>query len=386
MKTLIELYDAQPIDNVLGAEMFKPEEVVLICPPDVAENEGLRSSLKTYFKTRGCAVKVTFVPASLLDAAKVESTLRRVLESREDCAIDISGGSDAALFAAGAISGQTPVFTYSWKKNTFYEIKNAPFARNLPCTIRLNAEACFLMAGGTLLPGRMDNRLLKDRLPQIDRLFSVYSAYRRIWNRQVSFFQKLTDEDEDSLLVKGSRTGKAAHGRVTADEALLRDLEAAHLITELRVTDEEVSFRYPDEMVRFWLRDMGSALELQVYRACLAADCFDDVILSAVVNWSADGKENRRSAVTNEIDVMAVRGIQPVFISCKTCEIKTEALNELAILRERFGGKLSRALIVTSSPSKGRDVMRRRAAELGIEVVEWNDLETERLAARLRDR
>lgn len=386
MKTLIELYDAQPIDNVLGAEMFQPEEVVLICPPDVAENEGLRSSLKTYFKTRGCAVKVTFVPASLLDAAKVESTLRRVLESREDCAIDISGGSDAALFAAGAISGQTPVFTYSWKKNTFYEIKNAPFARNLPCTIRLNAEACFLMAGGTLLPGRMDNRLLKDRLPQIDRLFSVYSAYRRIWNRQVSFFQKLTDEDEDSLLVKGSRTGKAAHGRVTADEALLRDLEAAHLITELRVTDEEVSFRYPDEMVRFWLRDMGSALELQVYRACLAADCFDDVILSAVVNWSADGKENRRSAVTNEIDVMAVRGIQPVFISCKTCEIKTEALNELAILRERFGGKLSRAMIVTSSPSKGRDVMRRRAAELGIEVVEWNDLETERLAARLRER
>lgn len=386
MKTLIELYDAQPIDNVLGAEMFQPEEVVMICPPEVAENEGLRSSLKTYFKTRGCAVKVTFVPASLLDAAKVENTLRRVLESREDCAIDISGGSDAALFAAGAISGETPVFTYSWKKNTFYEIKNAPFARNLPCTIRLNAEACFLMAGGTLLPGRMDNRLLKDRLPQIDRLFSVYSAYRRIWNRQVSFFQKLTGEDEKSLLVKGSRTGKAAHGRVTADEALLRDLEAAHLITELRVTDEEVSFRYPDEMVRFWLRDMGSALELQVYRACLAADCFDDVILSAVVNWSADGTENRRSAVTNEIDVMAVRGIQPVFISCKTCEIKTEALNELAILRERFGGKFSRALIVTSAPAKGRDVMRRRAAELGIEVVEWNDLETERLAARLRDR
>ena len=81
---------------------------------------------------------------------------------------------------------------------------------------------------------------------------------------------------------------------------------------------------------------------------------------------------------------MAVRGIQPVFISCKTCEVKTEALNELAILRDRFGGKTSRALIVTSaSPSKSRAVMRRRAAELDIEVVEWDDLPLDRLTVRL---
>ncbi|MBR6185591.1 MAG: DUF1887 family protein [Clostridia bacterium] len=383
MKTLIELYDEQPIENVLGAEMFRPQEMVLICPPDVKKNTGLLKSLKAYFRHRGCPVKVTFVSTSLLDAVKVENTLRQVLQSREDCAIDISGGSDAALFAAGAISGQTPVFTYSWKKNTFFEIKNAPFARDLPCTIRLNAEACFLMAGGTLLPGREDNRTLKARLPQIDRLFSVYCAHRRVWNRQVSYFQKLAAAGENGLTARGGRTGKADHGMVTADEGLLRDLEAAGLIRALSVTDDEVSFRYADETVRFWLRDMGSALELQVYRACLAADCFDDVILSAVVNWNAD--DARRNAVTNEIDVMAVRGIQPVFISCKSSEIKTEALNELAVLRDRFGGKLSRALIVTSaSPGKSRSVMRRRAAELGIEVVEWDDLQTERLAERLR--
>ena len=385
MKTLIELYDDMPIKNVLGAEMFQPQEMVLVCPPDVAKNAGMRKSLITYFKLRGCPVKVTFVSTSLLDAVKVENTLRQVLESREDCAIDISGGSDAALFAAGAISGQTPVFTYSWKKNTFFEIKNAPFARDLPCSIRLNAEACFLMAGGTLLPGREDNNALKDRLPQIDRLFSVFSAYRRVWNRQVSYFQKLAGAGEKSLQVSGARTGKADHGLVTADEPLLRELEADGLIEELRITDTDVSFRYPDETVRFWLRDMGSALELQVYRACLAAECFDDVILSAVVNWNPD--DPKRSAVTNEIDVMAVRGIQPVFISCKTCEIKTEALNELAILRERFGGRISRAMIVTSAPpSKNHSNMRRRAAELGIEVVEWNDLQTDCLAARLRDR
>ena len=32
-----------------------------------------------------------------------------------------------------------------------------------------------------------------------------------------------------------------------------------------------------DETVRFWLRDIGSVLELQVYRACIEAGCFDDI-------------------------------------------------------------------------------------------------------------
>jgi len=83
--------------------------------------------------------------------------------------------------------------------------------------------------------------------------------------------------------------------------------------------------------------------------------------------------------------VMAVRGTQPVFISCKTCEIKTEALNQLAILRDRFGGKGSRAIIVTSAAgTKSRGVMRRRAAELDIEVIEWDDLALDKLVERLK--
>ena len=382
MKTLIELYDERPIENVLGTEVFRPEETVFICPPEVAEDGRMKKSLAAYFALRGCPVRISFVPVSLLDAVKVEKSLRKVLETYEDCAIDIAGGTDAALFAAGAVSGNVPVFTYSRKKNAFFEIKNAPFARNLPCDVRLNAEACFLMAGGTLLPGREDNVKLRTRLDDIDRLFEVYSAYRRVWNRQISYFQKISSASDPELRAAGSRSCKADHGTVTADAGLLRALADKGLIRELAVDAENVSFRFLDEMTRFWLRDMGSVLELQVFRACLRAGCFDDVVLSAVVNWQAG--DRKRDAVTNEIDVMAVRGVQPVFISCKTSDIKTEALNELAILRDRFGGKGSRAVIVTSAQgSRGRAVMRRRAAELEIEVIEWQDLALDRLTERL---
>ncbi len=384
MRTLIELYDTSPIRNVLATVMFRPQEMILICPPEVAEDPNQKRSLRDFFAYLNCPVKLTLIPVTLLDAGKTERVLREVLESHQDCAIDISGGTDAALFAAGVASGDTPVFTYSVRKDTFFEIKNAPFARSLPNTVHLDVRSCLMMAGGTLLPGREDNAGLAEMSDRIDRLFRVYSAFRPQWNRQISYIQKISSAEPGVLEAGGQLREKAGNKNVDADGEFFGALEEAGLILNLQYTDESVSFRFPDERVRFWLRDVGAVLELQVFRACRAAGCFDDVVLSAVVNWQS-GKINRDS-VTNEIDVMAVQGIQPVFISCKTSEVHTDALNELAILRDRFGGKFARAILVTSGVTgKTREPVRRRADKLGIELVEWEDMSLESLINRLRN-
>ncbi len=382
MKTLIELYDERPIENVLGTEVFRPEELIMVCPPEVSENK-LKASLEDYFRHRNCPVKITVVPVSLLDAGKIERQLRKILETHEDCAIDISGGTDAALFAAGAVSGDIAVHTYSRKRNTFFEIQNAPYARGLHCDVKLDARSCFLMAGGKLLPGREDNEKLKTLLPKIDALFSIFRRYHRIWRQQIGYMQAVSSSEPGVLDAHGPYTAKADRSSVTVSKDLLLALEEGGLIEDLDMREEEVRFRFPNETIRFWLRDIGSVLELQVFRACLEAEVFDDVVLSAVVNW--EGGSTQRDFVTNEIDVVAVQGIQPMFISCKTSEVKTEALNELAILRDRFGGAASRAMIVTSAPfTKSRVLMRKRAAELNIEVVEWDDLPKGRLIERLK--
>ena len=384
MRTLIELYDTSPIRNVLATVMFRPQEMILICPPEVAEDPNQKRSLRDFFAYLNCPVKLTLIPVTLLDAGKTERVLREVLESHQDCAIDISGGTDAALFAAGVASGDTPVFTYSTRKDTFFEIKNAPFARSLPNTVHLDVRSCLMMAGGTLLPGREDNAGLAEMSDRIDRLFRVYSTFRPQWNRQISYIQKISSAEPGVLEAGGQLREKAGNKNVDADGEFFGALEEAGLILNLQYTDESVSFRFPDERVRFWLRDVGAVLELQVFRACRAAGCFDDVVLSAVVNWQS-GKINRDS-VTNEIDVMAVQGIQPVFISCKTSEVHTDALNELAILRDRFGGKFARAILVTSGVTgKTREPVRRRADKLGIELVEWEDMSLESLINRLRN-
>ena len=383
MKTLIELYDDNPIENVLGTEVFRPKETVLLCPPEVESRRALKESLDKYFRHRGCPVKITIVPVSLLDADKVAKRIREVLTTREDCAIDISGGTDAALFAAGLVGADAAVYTYSRKKNAFFEVRNAPFARNHPCSVSLDVESCFLMAGGTLLPGREDSTRLREKLPEIDALFAVFRKYRKDWRRQIGYIQQISSSEPGMLDADGPSELRADHGLFRAHEGMLKMLEGKGLIRDLQIKEDHVHFSFPDEMIRFWLRDIGAVLELKVFRSCLAAECFQDVVFSAVVNW--EGGTTQRNAVTNEIDVVAVRGIQPLFISCKSNEIKTEALNELAVIRDRFGGKGSRAMIVTSAnATRSRAIMRMRAAELGIEVVEWTDLVSDRLVERLK--
>lgn len=152
------------------------------------------------------------------------------------------------------------------------------------------------------------------------------------------------------------------------------------MIQELSILQgESVSFRFRDRQIRAWLRDVGSVLELYVYKACLDTALFDDVHTSAVVDWESNGKAQ---PVSNELDVMATRGVTPVFISCKTCDVKTEALNELAVLRDRFGGKIAKAAIVTAE--RGGGPMRSRAGELQICVIDLNDLAAGRIHSRLR--
>ena len=384
METLIELYDERPLENVLGAEMFRPKRVVYICPESAARDQALQKKMRAYFGCRGQRVELVFFKADVYDAGAVLALLRSIVERFPDCAVDITGGTDAVLFAAGMLSAETeiPVFTYSRKKNCFYNIKNADFADGRPCDLRYRVEDFFRMAGGSVREGRVDNAILSRYMQDFDPFFRVYLDNRRDWTKIVTYIQRVSPGGQDgsySLLASGARVVKGERGsRIEAPERALSALADIGFISELRVEDESVSFRFRDAQIRAWLRDVGSVLETYVYKACLDTGIFDDVRTSVVVDWEGESKGN---AVSNELDVMCSRGVVPLFISCKTCDVKTEALNELAVLRDRFGGQMAKAAIVTAERGNAR--MRSRAAELNIRVIDLSDLAADRLQKRL---
>ena len=232
-------------------------------------------------------------------------------------------------------------------------------------------------------PGRVDNGILENYLALIEPYFQLYLRNRRGWTSLVTFIQRLSPTGQDGTWeqsIKGPYTVKSERGgQIHAPEDALRELEQIGMLRDLEIVPEEsVSFTFPDGQIRAFLRDVGSVLELYVYKSCLDLGIFHDVRLSSIVDWEG---ENRRGAVSNELDIVCTQGSLPVFISCKTCDAKTETLNELAILRDRFGGQMARAAIVTAE--RGGAALRNRAAELNRTVIDLNDLNAGRLPKRL---
>lgn len=386
MNTLIELYDERAIENILAPDMFHPRRIIYLCPREVLRDHTRQQKLAAFYRKRGWEPELIFVGTSLFEADRILRQLFTIEEKYPDCAIDITGGSDAALFAAGMFAARkgVPAFTYSRRKNRFYDISGADFADDLYCDLTYSIEDFFLMAGGTLLPGRVDNHILSQYLPYFDPFFACFLRFRHEWPTIISYIQRISPAEYGQippLDITGSYTVKGERGsRNSANEDALQELAQIGFIQDLTIIpDQQVSFRFRDVHTRAWLRDVGSVLELYTYKACVDAAIFHDVISSAVVRWD---DVLGHGSVLNEIDVMAARGVIPLFLSCKACDIKTEALNELAILRDRFGGKGAKAVIVTTESCNA--AARHRAAQLGIAVIDLEELKTGQLVHRLK--
>ena len=386
MNTLIELYDERAIENILAPDMFHPRRIIYLCPREVLRDHTRQQKLAAFYRKRGWEPELIFVGTSLFEADRILRQLFTIEEKYPDCAIDVTGGSDAALFAAGMFAARkgVPAFTYSRRKNRFYDISGADFADDLYCDLTYSIEDFFLMAGGTLLPGRMDNHILSQYLPYFDPFFSCFLRFRHEWPTIISYIQRISPAEYGQippLDITGSYTVKGERGsRNSANEDALQELAQIGFIQDLTIIpDQQVSFRFRDVHTRAWLRDVGSVLELYTYKACVDAAIFHDVISSAVVRWD---DVLGHGSVLNEIDVMAARGVIPLFLSCKACDIKTEALNELAILRDRFGGKGAKAAIVTTEVCNA--AARHRAAQLGIAVIDLEELKTGQIVHRLK--
>ena len=386
MNTLIELYDERAIENILAPDMFRPQRIIYLCPREVAQDRSRQATIRDFFARRGWNPELAFWETSLFKADRILQQLLTIGGKYPDCALDVTGGSDAALFAAGMFAAQTgvPAFTYSRKKNRFYDISGAAFADDIPCTLSYSVEDFFLMAGGKLLPGRVNNAILEQYTDDFEPFFDCFLRFRHEWTSIIAYMQRVAPTEYGQippLAIHGPYTVKGERGgRIAANEEALREFERIGFIRELVIVPgESVSFRFRDANVRAWLRDVGSVLELYVYKSCMDAEIFNDIISSAVVRWD---DVLGHGSVSNEIDVMAARGVIPLFISCKACDIKTEALNELAILRDRFGGKGAKAAIVTTERCNA--AARHRAAQLGIAVIDLEELTSGQLGGRLR--
>ncbi|MEG2206274.1 MAG: hypothetical protein RRY03_06315, partial [Oscillospiraceae bacterium] len=100
IKTIVELYDKEPVENVLSACVFEPQILVYIC--DISDNT-LRKETAVYriLKSRGLKTKPRFYYIDTTNLAAIYRTLAAVVRDYPGCMFDFTGGKDLVLLAAG---------------------------------------------------------------------------------------------------------------------------------------------------------------------------------------------------------------------------------------------------------------------------------------------
>ena len=142
-------------------------------------------------------------------------------------------------------------------------------------------------------------------------------------------------------------------------------------------SEKGFTLHYASPQVKKALLQEGQVLELVVYLALLKAGVEEelpvDVMTGVSLLWDDD---NDPEETENEVDVIALRGTVPVFISCKNGRVEPEELYKLSTVTERFGGELGRAVLIANQlPEEGRfaQSFRARAEDMNIRILD--DLE-----------
>lgn len=182
-------------------------------------------------------------------------------------------------------------------------------------------------------------------------------------------------------------------------------LSSYGMITDVSYSrdDRYVSFTYKDDKIQQIFRTHGKIFELILYHGVKTSGLFDDVQTSVEISWETNIKsfetilqerlqvqnrygysalrrelqilkseQHRGTALTstdNEIDVVMMQGMHPIFISCKTGKNGgNDWLNEIATLSHHFHAQPVLALL-RDLDSAACNFLVSRARRLGVSLI-----------------
>ncbi len=379
MHTLIELFDREPLENAAGPLLFRPEKIVYLGCRDIMRGRQM-ADLRRFYKAMGLGMEVEYLPVDRYDRDGISRRILEVLQKNPDCAFDLTGGSELLLVTVGELSRLMGISMHqvNLEEQTVLTIEGAdpePVDR-----IELTVAQNILLHGGRILFSEEKGwDVTKDFVSGICTLWSYCRKTPDVFNRHAAFFESASIVD--NLTVRWD----AGRGQPEPNAAFLSDLRRAGFFTDLERTKTGYQFTYRDKSLKKLFSKAGNLLEVYVYLAALESGIFTDVRQGVTIDWDAEGGSNP-TETKNEVDVMAMRGFLPVFLSCKNGTVKKDALYELETVSDRFGGRYAaRALVATSAGGGTGDAyLRSRAKDSGIVLIEdVNRMELDALSKRI---
>ncbi len=391
--TIVEFFDRNAVENIVSALVCAPERVVLVGDNDKRLKRNI-AFYKTIARNRG--LEIEFIPkkTSRNDLAKIIKDLTDIVETYDDCVFDLEGGEELFLVAIGILyntySDRIQLHKFNFSSGVLIDCDNDGNTCETN-SVEMTIDEVVRAAGGRVLTieddgqkGEFisDNEFYKD----VRLMWEICTEDTLLWNNMITSVAKLYADFKTSNPLEFCASMGGVSSVIKKNNVefadfirLLKEFDVFGVIKGLFYNSSYLSFEFKDLHCLRCLTIAGKLLELVVaFVAENACDnngkpIYNDVRSGVFIDWDLQDASAENISVTNEVDVVMMKGLIPVYISCKNGLFNVNELYKLAVVAEHFGGKYSKKAIFVSEmishDIKGQYIMA-RAKEMGIVIVE----------------
>lgn len=371
MYTLIEIFDAKQYENIITPLSLKGiSKLIYVGTKEVMTKE-LIENLKSFFTQKKFKVPVEILFVERDNSSSIINRFTQIVQQNQNCIFDVTGGEDVVLSCVGIVAERfdVPIVRLNVENCTPCVIYGNNLELSVTCP-SFTVDDFITLQGGRILRHDTVSHLTYEEAEDIRELFKVNAEDCEAYSSFCNIICEFISEDRKHIkLNKTDYQRKRERSRFNIDRILKMLIEKALLIKQSE-DDRVVCYVAKSSVVIRCLLKSGNVLEY--YTALAAAslpDCFSDIRVGVNVEW--DISKNFYET-QNEIDVTAVCGGFPVFISCKNGEVRKDALYELDTVSRTLGGPYAKKILVCTYISKSRSAREhfvKRANDMGIKLV-----------------
>ena len=368
--TIVECFESAPYDNMLSTLTANPDKLIFIGVESVMEN--VLPVYKRILKEKGYKTQIESRNIIKNSLQNIIDTVTDIAKTHTDCIFDITGGEDLVLLAVGIVFERLKN-THPFKMQRF----NINTGKLIDCD--LDDEVIFegkysvfindliSLHGGVVVPEdpQPDQEITAD---DIDPIWDVAKEEPISWNKFNSYLNEFENKggiESDELIINLNlsliRDSVVNYNeKLQTITAFLEKLYKNRVLNKYAVTDTELYYEIKNAFVKKALKKAGNVLELKVFLESRdlcdkGKPYFSDCFLSTTIDWDGvihDRKDTKKDT-RNEIDVMLMKGLVPIFISCKNGTVDEDELYKLDTVATRFGGKHAKKILVATKFDTG---------------------------------
>lgn len=374
-KVMVEFYSQEPLENVMAMIKYRPEKIIFLGHKDSMITKRIKD-IKDFRDFQCPRTDLEFIEVPKDDLNGAIDMLTGIIRENPGVRFELTGGSELILIALGCIAARMDISKLRIDPFTGKEIDiRGAVVRTTDYHYNIGIAEDIILHGGVLTNktgSYSEWKFTEEFREDIRTLWDICKKYKTNWNKYCSIIDELRkntpNQREGWEMLYKSQLGEAIH--------LLEDLRDVRMIKDYSESGKRVNFRFKNNMVKKVIGKAGNILELHVYEvATRDGYLFTDAIIGAHIDWDGEihSIENPGYDTINEIDVILMKNVCPIFISCKNGKVGGSALHELETVSRKFGGKYARKALVLGKAcdnTTGTQYFKQRARDMHIWVID----------------